>query len=178
MAARGRLMQVQLPLAGRKIRHGGTGLEREGCKSWKTSLVRRVGSDAEGAAPSLEGQPQAVILLCWRPHAGCLGLVSPSASEPRQEKQPTAPRIHFLFLFSIPCPLVICPLKKKKCFSTFLVNLLFRIRQHSGSTKLTSSFYRGRDLSTKSLCNYSIHWLLIKRTKLSFSNNRINDYLS
>ena len=105
---------------------------------------RRVGNRA---APGLKRQPQAVRLRCCRP-APVASVWSLSASESRQQKQLlTAPRIlFFFFLISLnPVFLEFVHLKQTKViFFISSKSTLFRIRQYSKSTKLTSSFQRER----------------------------------
>ena len=118
-------------------------------------LRRRIGNreGSSGFAKAAAGCALAVL----PPRSSGLGLGSLTASESRQQRQP---RIQFFFFFNLtsPCLLVICPFKTNKViFFLSSKSTLFRIRQYSKSTKLTSSFQRGRDLSAKSLCNYSIH---------------------
>lgn len=171
-----------------------------GCKSWETSSSIHLGSEWRGSCSSWKVSPRCADALRRgarlrpgprRPRSRRRALSPPAASPgasgpPRQRglTQPpslTALGIHFLFS-PPPCPRIICPFHYKVTFYISSKSVIFRVRQYPRSTELSSSFYKGSELSKGMfLCNYSPHRWLIKTLEISVSelfSNRINFYHS
>lgn len=129
-------MRAQLLLIGRKKCRGRAGLEREGCKSWNTSLAEASDRKQTGQLRVWKGSRRrcgcdAAAPLQW-PRPGLSQCIRVATAEAAADS-PKDPFFFFFFKSRLTLPSWNLSINSSK-------STLFRIRQYSKSTKLTSSF--------------------------------------